>query len=142
MFLFKHSTYLLTGVKRCNRKSIQYELINFNWMFICFIDYFPYSLCIICQIRSLFRSVFSHILNTGKYGPEKSPYLDTSRSGLRLRAETYSEPSRIMKTWLFEELFSQKASSWIFNWVLDKPMAWELLLIPFQQSGSHFKTAL
>ena len=62
-------------------------------------------------------------LNTGKYGPEKSPDLDTSRSGLRVRAETYSEPSRIMKTWLFEELFSQKASSWIFNWVLDKPMA-------------------
>ena len=47
------------------------------------------------QIRSFFWSVFSHIraeygeieylsifsLNAGKYGPVKTPYLDTSRSG-------------------------------------------------------------
>ena len=52
---------------------------------------FPMELYLHCvksvQIRNFFRSVFCHIrteyylsvfsLNAGKYGPEKTPYLDT-----------------------------------------------------------------
>ena len=61
--------YRITDVfKKADKSSV---LLHYTFMVLVLPQHCVKSV----QIRSYFWSVFS--LNTGKYGPEKAPYLDT-----------------------------------------------------------------